>query len=189
MGTLSEHCYAFPFLAGVLTLIALITPAAHYISDDTMYYGIYVWMWGLLVVRDRGHSNFKVFNREWEDFVQYWGLELFGIVPSLICTGMIIVGSLVFIWTAQKVKAGNMDEDKAAKIWAFFAILNIGLTIFWIIWIEYYYAGVYQIIAGEIRIVNPEEDHIGFWAFYNLGFGVIGVFLGAAIALIGVYVK
>ena len=189
MGTLSEHCYAFPVLGGIITIIALLTPAAHYISDDTMYYGIYVWMWGLLMRRELGHISMKIFNRRWDDFVEYWGLELFGIVPSMVCTVLIALGSIVLLRTAQKVKKGKMDEDKAAKLWTIVALINIGATIFWIIWIEFYYAGVYQIILGQIVMSAPEEGHTGFWAFYNVGFGVIGVFIGAAIALIGVYVK
>jgi hypothetical protein len=189
MGNLSEHSYAFPFAAGVLTIIALFTPAAYFISDDMMFYGMYVWMFGILVRREGGHMSVRIYNREWEDFVEYWGLELFGVIPSMVCTGLIVISAIVFMSTAQKTKRGKMDEDKAAKLWAFFAIIQIGATIFWIIWIEYYYAGVYQIVSGNIKMAPPEPGHIGFWAFFNPGFGTIGMFLSATLALIGVYVK
>ena len=189
MGNLSEHAYAFPFAAGILTIIALFTPAAYFIADDTMFYGIYVWMWGMLITRGWGHMDIRIFNRNWEDFVEYWGLELFGIIPCLVSTGLIMFVAIVFLSTAQKTKRGKMDEDKAANLWGLFAIIQIGATIFWIIWIEYYYAGVYQIVLGNIKMVPPKEGHIGFWALYNPGFGVIGMFLSATLALIGVYVK
>ena len=144
MGNLSDHCYAFPFIGGVLTIIALLCPTAYYISDDLMWYGTYVWMWGLSISRELGHSEILLFRRKPDVFVQVWGLEIFGIMPSLICTIGLALCAIILIGTAQKVKHNNMNENLAVKIWILMAILLTSLTISWIIAMEFYYADFFK---------------------------------------------
>ena len=69
----------------------------------------------------------------------------------MLSTVIIAASALILIRTAQKVKHGNMDEDKAAKIWAISALIIIGATIMWIISAEYYY-GLY---SGNIKRGYP----------------------------------
>ena len=189
MGDLSDHCYAFPFLGGVLTIIALLCPVAYFISDEVMWYGTYIWMWGLSISRELGRSEILLFRRRPDLFFQTYGLEIFGIIPSLISTIGLVFCAFILISTAQKVKHNNMDEDLAAKIWVIMSILITSLTIFWIISMEFYYADFFEVVLGKIIVRGVSGDQFGFWAYFNPSFGLIAIFISAGITLIGVYVK
>jgi len=196
MGKLSENCHAFPFLAGVIAIIALVCPAAFYsISGSGMGYGILVWMFGLAIYRNKGASKVYFLNTPLDQTVDIFGTEFFGFLSSMLCTFTIAISALILISTAQKVKHGNMDEDKAAKIWAIMAFLIIGASIAWLISVEYYY-GLYSanISKGYPSIVkhifgSGRTSHFGFWAFFSPSFGIFGPFIAAGFALLGVYVK
>ena len=196
MGKLSENVHAFPFIAGVIAIIALVCPAAFYvIPQQDMGYGILVWMFGLAIYREKGGSKVYFMNIPLDETVDIFGAEFFGFLTSMVCTATIAIAALILIKTAQSVKHGNMDEDKAAKIWAVMALLIIGATIAWIISAEYYY-GTYSanIDKGYPTIVkhifgSGSTSQFGFWAFFSPSFGIYGAFIAAGIALIGVYVK
>ena len=197
MGNLSEHAYAFPFIAGIIAIIALVCPAAYYStpSGSNMGYGILVWMFGLVVYRNKGQSRIYWFNTDAGEYVDIFGTEFFGFITSMACTAVIAMSAIVFMITAQRVKHGSMGEDKAAKVWAIMAILMIVASITWLISVEYYY-GIYSanIDKGYPAIVkfifgSGKTTQFGFWSFFSPTFGIIGPLLAAAIALIGVYVK
>ena len=196
MGTLSEHCYAFPLIGGILAIIALFTPAAYYAYPLTdMGYGMLVWMWGFVMRRNLGVSRIYFFNAVLGEEPDIFGTEFFGFLTSIVSTSAIAIAAFILIITAQRVKHGKMSDDKASIIWALMALIIIGACIFWIITVEYYY-GVYtgSLKKGYPKIVKyifegAETDQFSFWAFFNPSIGIILPFIAATIALIGVYVK
>jgi len=194
MGKLSENCYAFPILGGIIALISLVCPAAYYYFQD-MGYGIFVWVWGVAIYRNKGTSRIYFLNTDSSEPVDMFGTEIFGFMIALITTLAIAISSLMLIATAQKFKHNKINEGTAVKIWAIAALTIIGASLFWLIAIEYYY-GVYtaNIDRGYPSIVklvfgSERTKHFSFWSFFNPSFGIVLPLIGAGIALIGIYVK
>lgn len=195
MGKLSESCYAFPILGGFIALLGLVCPAAYYYFQE-MGYGEFVWVWGAVIYRLKGTSRIYFLNTDIsQGNADVFGTELFGFLTALITTLGIAISSLILIITAQRFKHNKIKEGTATKIWLIAVLTMIGVCIFWIIAVEYYY-GVYtaHIARGYPSIVklifgSQRTKQFSFWSFFNPSFGIILPFIGAGIAAIGIYVR
>ncbi|MFW9818928.1 MAG: hypothetical protein ACFFE5_04910 [Candidatus Thorarchaeota archaeon] len=147
-------------IGGFTTLIALLTPMACYIyrsaSFDTDFY---LWMINLFYSY-RYESGIHTTRIEFD-------IQLISFIPSIICTSILIISSIITIKTAINYR----ERDAIPKInWLFLALIVLFVTVFWIIMIE---------ISRWVLYGHS------FWANLSPGFGIIGLFLGAGLQIVG----
>jgi hypothetical protein len=156
-----NYFWIAPFLGGVLSLIALLTPAA-YLS---MYNEeAYVWMWGLATVRYYDPDRFGYYMHT--QFIENVNL----LIISVICSIFIFILAVILIVSANLKRTGKKKFNDIKKGWYGLSILLITTTAAWMI--------IYEVF-GYI------ETSQSWWTFMEPGFGVIGIFLGAMISIIG----
>jgi hypothetical protein len=153
------HFWIAPLLGGVLSLIALLTPATY----KTLYKEyIYIWMWGL--------GNTKVYDPYegiyytdtlFTDNLQY-------LIPSIICSILILIFAIILIVSANKNRTGRLEFNRVKKTWYGLSVLLIITTAIWMISYEF---------------VSYRENSESWWGVMDIGFGVIGIFLGSFISI------
>lgn len=162
MGEIRNYIWTFPLLGGILTLIALLTPAV-YIYEIGDY--IFLWIWGLFSVQIHDYYYDTTYN-----LTTFTDNELI-LIPSIICSVFIFVGILALFSSSysfrKEIKKGNIEKNRGLAP----SIIIMISTIAWMISMEISF------------IVGPGS--MSFWSAYNVGFGVIGMFLGAIFGMIG----
>ena len=184
------YSWIFPLIGGLLAIGALFTPAAYHITNDVMYDGIYIWMWGLIIYDGYIHGAIFIFQREPEFFLSNLSHEFYGIFTSMISTFGILLSGIGLIITAKKVKNQRMKPKVASVLWVIFSLILIAVAIFWIITASIYYSDLY-LPRDQLKYENNlfEDEDFTFWAYFNPGFCLIGVFIAAGISLIGDLIK
>ena len=152
-----------PLIGGILSLIALATPAT-YISGMGNY--IYVWMWGLASIKLYSYYGY-ITDTTFTDNMNL-------LIPSIICSLIIFIGAVVLICFANMNRKGTRVLQEVKNKWYTLSILLIITTAGWMI--------VYE-------VESQVETGFSWWEYMDPGFGVIGVFLGASISLIGTVVS
>jgi hypothetical protein len=155
MASIRDYAWAFSLTGGVIALIALLTPAAN-ISD--YYTSMYYWMWGLRSVQAYYYGSLTNFAQD--------PIE---VSISLISSAIVLICIIGIILSASKSRK-KMDFAKK-KSWLSLSILLIIGTIIWMVGIEVFY--------------RATAFGISFWGYFNPGFGIIGIFLGAGLTIIG----
>lgn len=150
-----KYIYLLPLIGGVLCIIAFFTPAMYVDMGDCTFY---YWYWGLTYC----NPDF-VFNNITLDLVLS-GTTM-GII--ILVSGCSLIISVNNIRTEKK--SIKTENNKLIPL----SILPIIMAFFWIlgtatIWKHYF--------------INPDYN---VWDFYSLGFGLIGVFIGGGISLLG----
>jgi len=188
----SERAYSwiFPLIGGLLAIGALFTPAAYHITNDVMYDGIYIWMWGLIIYDGYIFGAYFIFQQRPDLFLTNWSREIYGIVTSMISTLGILLSGIGLIITAKKVKNQRMKPEVASVLWIIFSIIIILSAVFWMFTANIYYSDLY-LPRDQLDYENDlfEHENFTFWAYFNPGFCLIGVFIAAGISFIGVLLK
>ena len=155
-----------PLLGGVLSLIALLTPAT-YINIYEFDYQIdfYVWMWGLGSMRSYyAYEDSSYTNTQFTDNINL-------LIPSIICSILVFIFAVFLIGSANSIRTGKKEFFKSRKGFYAVSVLLIITTAVWMI--------VYE-------VVSYIEVSQSWWDVMDPGFGVIGIFLGATISIIGI---
>ena len=161
MKDIYEYIWSFPLIGGLLSISALLTPAAFFIESSYIFN---LWMWGLtsLEFTDPYFGSYREIA-----FVE----NIFILTPSVIISIIIGVSSIVLIFSAitckRKIKAGSIIKS----YWLTPTILILTSTIGWIINIE--------------LVFRLGPTSMSFWGAVDPGFGVIGMFLGSGFAIGG----
>jgi len=159
MGEIYDYVWGFPLFGGLLGIIAMLTPAASIIEFGSSFY---LWIWGLVSFQLFGYGGMTVYTD-----------NILLIIPSIIISIVIVISIIALLASANKcrndMKVGNIGNSKGLTP----SILIIISTIAWIISVEVVY------VSGGMS----------FWAFTSPGFGVIGMFLGSIIPIIGYVVS
>jgi hypothetical protein len=152
-----------PLIGGILSLIALATPATY---NSQMGLDFYVWMWGLASI-----SIYDYYYGTYTDttFTDNIGL----LIPSIICSIIIFIGAVVLISSANMNRKSTRGLQRVKNTWYALSILLILTTAAWMI--------VYEVEAQV-------DIGMSWWETMDPGFGVIGVFIGASISLTGTVV-
>jgi len=184
------YSWIFPLIGGLLAIGALFTPAAYHIFNDVMYDGIYIWMWGLIIYDGYIYGAIFIFQREPDLFLSNWSREFYGIITSMISTLGILLSGIGLVVSAKKVKDQRMDPKTASVLWVIFSLILVAAAIFWIITASIYYSDLY-LPRDQLDYENDlfEDENFHFWAYFNPGFGLIGVFIAVGISFIGVLLK
>ena len=159
-----NYFWIAPLLGGVLSLIALLTPAT-YLSMYGEYF--YVWMWGLVSI--------KLYDPY--DDIYYTDTQLTDnvrlLIPSIICSIFIFIFAVILIASANLNRTGKKEFNELKRSWYGLSFLSIITTAAWMI---------------SYEIIIYIEISQSFWNVMDPGFGVIGIFLGALISIIGTIV-
>ncbi len=116
---------------------------------------MYVWMWGLLSVQLYGYGSNTQFTEEPGE-----------LMISIICTIIVLISIIAMLASGSS----NKKFRATAKSWVAPSVfLMIGTIIY--------------IVGLEINTYNI--GGFSFWSNINPGFGVIGMFLGGIVSLIG----
>lgn len=160
MSTIKERAWIISLVGAVLTLIALLTPAAYDFYRDYLARGSFmVWMWGLVSLNLSDYEyDIYIHELAFTDNIRIF-------IPCIICSIIIISSVIVIIVSAINYR----KENRGALTWLFSAIAIIISTIAWMVAIEIVYI----------------FESMSFWLEVNPGFGVIGPFIGASLALVG----
>ncbi len=149
-----------PILGGIISLIALLFPAVY--MDITIFIWrveMYIYLYGYVVIRVNGITTYSGY--------PHGGFLLI----SIICVMIIITSSIIFIVTKNR------------KAWFGMAILQIIAVLIWL-------SIVVMIFSALVRELERELDiEIGFWDLFSVGFGIIGVFIGSILVIIGFFVS
>lgn len=155
-----DFIWVFPLIGGIITLISLFTPAAFVFR---MWDFVFFWMWGLLVIHyssiELGTFNSITFND-----------NMLILIPSIISSIVIFISVIILFVSSYFCRRERNEQNIIKSRGLGPSILIIVSTILWMITIE-------------IAFIGPVS--ISFWNTYNSGFGVIGMFLGAIVAIIG----
>ena len=116
---------------------------------------IYVWMWGLISIQSYGYGSATQFTEDPGE-----------LIISIICSLLVLISTIVIISKGNSIRT----YPKLSKSWVAPSILLIIGTIVWMVGME-----INSIVFYGISL----------WALINPGFGVIGMFLGGALSLIG----
>lgn len=165
-----KYFFAFPYLGGILVVASFFFPVASFFNPNWFGDSSYsIWMWGLL-----GTVIWK-FHGTW-----YWDTE-YSIIPyipmfifGLICCLLIIFFAVKTVLAARKIgdEEKFLDDIKFVK----YSGVIIAITIIWMILVEIIY-NIYGFI--------DYPPVFSFWGQFNMQFGVIGIFLGASLPIIG----
>lgn len=160
MVEIKKFLWLFAFLGGLIALIALLTPAAGFnYRSPTFDSDFYLWMFNLF------------FSHRFEGGIHTTRIEfdthMISLIPSIICSLLIIISSIISIITANKYRKGVLDTKIS---WLVSAIVIIIATIIWMIMMEV-----------SRRVLYGHE----FWGILYPCFGVIGPFIGAGLEIVG----
>lgn len=174
---LKKYFWIIILAAGILTLISLITPALyiriHLFSDPgTQEF----WMWGLYTNRVPGvilDTGFILTDGPFE-----YGVPIFlsGIIPVIL----ILISSVMLIIIANGIrKDENMIISAGNKLIGWGTTLCLGSMVYLIVISFTLGIFVEHLFTGGFWYSSPN-----MWDLTNLGFAVIGPFIGAALALL-----
>ncbi len=162
MVNLKNISWLFPLIGGIMLIIAFLTPAA--LQSWNL-----VWIWGVSLKNQR---NFEITR------------DILRIIPSIVCSVLIIVGVIVLLKSALKIRKNGLDLEEFKKACLKGGILPIIGIIVWMVMME-------LSCSLDLNInIYPfsSSSCFRFWGIYyhSPGFGVIGIFLGAAIPIVSV---
>lgn len=157
MQNLKRKVWIISYLGIMLCSIAMLTPAAFF-ENVIWNHEIINWIWGFF----QDTFNSTVSGEFYRDLNQ--------LVPSVIASSIIIVSILIIalglVKHRDELKMGIIDLPK----YIIPAIFIISSTIFWMVMMEIAERNIYD---------------ISMWGRYVPGFGVIGMFIGAGLIILG----
>jgi len=159
MKQIKKYSWTFALIGGIITLISFLTPAATFIYRSPSYNTeFYRWMLDFYFshVYELGiHTTTIGLNTSITGYI------------SFICSFLIILFNILIIISAIRYRKGIL----VSKInWLVFALLTVILTIVWM-------------VMKEISTIISFNH--SFWGLLSPGFGIIGLFLGATLEIVG----
>ena len=153
--------WTFPIIISIIIIISILTPTAYYQTSGVKANW---WIWDYVYIASSGYETVN-------EFIS--GLDF--IIPSLISTILLTFSIILNLFLANKLRRHKFKVDNFQII----SIINIILLST---------TPVYYMLALEIALYDgvllgdyifPEGTH--FWTQFNLGFGIIGLFLNAGL--------
>ena len=154
---MKKYIWAVPTISGIISILGMINPIA---SIDN---NIEIWMWGLIVIRS------------FENHIEFIN-ETLPLLAGIIVSLIIIIFSLILIFTGRYFKRGHFNDRKISKLWIICGSFIFAATVISLISLDFF------TFYGNF----PN----GIWWIFDPGFGAIGPFLGSLLAIgIGIYVS
>ena len=157
---IKKNIWAFPFIGGIIALISFMTPAAVFFYQYPTYSTeFYRWMLDFYV-------SFVFYESGVQTIRVGLNTSLTGYI-SFTCSFLIILFNILIVISANRDRKGK----KVLKINKLvLALSTVILTILWM-------------VMKEISTINSFNH--SFWGLLSPGFGVIGLFLGAGLVIVG----
>jgi len=166
-----KYVWAFPLIAGILAIVALVTPAVY-----VNLYGMItanLWFWGLYTYNFGGVITGT-------EFIT----ETMVLVPSIITTAILATGGIVLLVSGILNKSQRFELKTVRNLSLLFGVLFIISQILWLVMVPMFFPmtqfypppGPGEILTfweiGALGITLP---------LHNIGFGIIGGFVLAAL--------
>ena len=161
-----SNIWVIPLIAGVLVILAILTPTAYF-----SYMGVTWnwWMWNLTTMGVVGYDSVSLFISD-VDFI----------IPSIVTTVVALFSAVNLLILFSSTRKRSLDTKNFGLRSIISAVLSIGVTIYYMMAMDIaFYGGL--TMEGTIF---PAGYH--FWDAFNPGFGVVSLFLSAALSFVGV---
>ncbi len=168
MSTINDIIWFFPLFGGIITIFSLLTPAAVPAEKS----GKLIWMWGLIM-----NSSIS--------FLE----NIVALIVSISCSLLILIVAVMLIFTAIKFNKGLNQNLEHEKIWLPMGILIAVLAIIWMISMNLLFSKTIATISMNESELEISAKTYRFWDYYFPGFGIIGIFIGATLPIIGSFLK
>ncbi len=157
-----KYVWIFPYFGAVIAFIAFLTPAAY--MEDMVGNSFYIWLWGF--VRIDVYDPYTYTDLEGAAFSTNPDI----LIPSMTCSVIIFI-SIIISFASPFIYRKHLKEGKErSNFWLGTSLIILIFSIVWMIAMD---------IAFDIGI------GVGFWSYLDPGFGVIGMFLGSGLMIIG----
>lgn len=154
---MKKYIHIVLYIGILLCIIALFTPAA-YFENVVWNHKIINWIWGLF----QDTFNETVTGGFYNESLQ--------LIPSIIASTLIVLSILIVGIGSIKYKNDLKKGSIKLFIYIIPAICILSSIIFWMVMME---------------IAEQEIYDISMWGRYVLGFGVIGLIIGASFIILG----
>lgn len=160
-----EFVWIFPLVAGICTLIAILTPTASYTD---LYASWNWWIW-----------NYSCIYRVIDTPIHFFFVELDFIIPSIVTTITLLLSAFNLFILSNTTKKKKFNT----KDFALMSIISAGLTIF----IMIYYAFAMRMAFIDGFIIGDISFAPGyfFWSEFSPSFGMILPFISSIFSLVG----
>ena len=181
MGEIKDYIWPLPSIAGIISIIAILCPAAYFTYGfPNSYLGlehVELWMWNLTHNSSHIWSFRSEFHYHSSNNIDiYFNFFHFGQVFGLIFSCIIIIVSSLTIFYANQVRKRKIKPSKVIKLWFLFSIIMITSVIGWMLSQEFY--------TQQTSTYN--DMPFSFWTHFTPGFGVIGPIIAALLILINI---
>ena len=163
-----DNIWLIPLIAGILVLLAILTPTAYF-----NYMGVTWnwWMWNFTMMGVTGYDSVSLFISD-PDFL----------IPSIVTTGVAFLSMVNLLILFSATRKRNLDTKKFGLRSIASAVLSIGAMIYYIMAMDIAFYGGLTMEDTTF----PAGYH--FWDAFSPGFGIISLFLSAALSFIGIVV-
>lgn len=174
MADIRKNIWLIPLVAGILALIAVVTPAASMNVLGMLTANL--WFWGLYTYDYTGFFSGT-------DFI----MDPLVLIPSLITTILIALSGVLLVSAGARLKR---DSDKLSFVRNFSAISGILILVAEILWLvmvpmffpmAYYWDTAFG-SGGPYTFWTWNLGGFMNYPLHSVGFGVIGGFIAAGIA-------
>ncbi|MHA1235931.1 MAG: zinc ribbon domain-containing protein [Promethearchaeota archaeon] len=163
---IKDNIWLIPLIAGILVLFAILTPTAYF-----SYMGVTWnwWMWNFTMMGVTGYDSVSLFISD-VDFL----------IPSIVTTGVAFLSMVNLLILFSATRKRNLDIKKFGLMSIVSAVLSIGAVI-------YYMMAMDIAFYGGLTIEETTfSAGYHFWDAFNPGFGIVFLFLSAALSVIGI---
>ena len=163
-----EFIWVIPLVASVFALLAILTPTAYF-----SYMGVTWnwWMWNLTTMGVVGYDSVSLFISD-VDFI----------ILSIITTCVVLLSAVNLLILFGSTRKRKLDTKKFGLRLIISAILSIGIMIYYMMAMDIVFYG------GLTMEVSTFPAGYHFWDAFSPGFGIVSLFLSAALSFIGVAV-
>ena len=163
-----NNIWVIPLIAGILVILAILTPTAYF-----SYMGVTWnwWMWNLTTMGVVGYDSVSLFISD-VDFI----------IPSIVTTGVALFSAVNLLILFSSTRKRNLDTKKFGLRSIISGVLSFGAIIYYMMAMDIAFYGGLTMEDTTF----PAGYH--FWDVFNPGFGLVSLFLSAALSFIGIAV-
>lgn len=171
MVELKKYNWIFPFVGSLIIIFAFLTPAAINLDNTNKQ----IWMCGLST--NNSNNSMSIIDD---------GNVFIG---SIVCSIFIIFISIVTVKSSNKVRKGGIYMETVEKAWFVESVLIIVLEIIWMLLLNLLITKTIVSVSSNKEGLVLTAETFRFWEYHVPGFGVIGIFLGASLIMVGAILK
>jgi hypothetical protein len=171
-----RYLFVLPYVGGILAIISLFVPGGTRIVANITIDSHTVWIWGFLCIID---WRMGVGGWGWDNTFQFLP-DVLMVTISIILTVLIFIASLIIVLKARSFGKDEKDLDFRFVKYGLILLILISL---WVIAVQIYYS-----ITGyflQFYIDNGLGTSFSFWSYFDVNFGVIGIYIGGGLSISG----